>query len=95
MTPGAGTRPLRFRDAGLGYQAAMSVMTKRNAVIGWIALRVARRRVEKMLGSVVKAPPRRRRRRLLAGLGLTAAAGATMVAMVARRDHSRPSGASA
>jgi len=74
----------------------MAVMTKRNAVVGWIYMRVARRRVEKMLGSLVDAPRRRRRGRLLAGLGLgLTAVGATTVAMVARRDRSRPSGASA
>jgi hypothetical protein len=73
----------------------MAVMTKRNAVVGWIYMRVARRRVEKMLGSLVDAP-RRRRGRLLAGLGLgLTAVGATTVAMFARRDRSRPSRASA
>jgi hypothetical protein len=73
----------------------MAVLTKRNAVVGWIYLRVTRRRVEKMLGSIADAPSRRRRRRLLAGLGLTAAGATTVVAMVARRDHGRPSSASA
>jgi hypothetical protein len=48
-----------------------------------------------MLVSIADAPRRRRRRRLLAGLGLTAAGATTVVAMVARRDHGRPSSASA
>ena len=70
----------------------MAVFTRTNAVVGWVYLRVARRRVERKLNRIVQAP--RRRGKLLAGLGLTAV-GATTIAMVARRDRARPSHASA
>ena len=71
----------------------MAIYTKRNALVGWIYLRVARKRVERKLNRIVDAP--RRRGKLLAGVvGLTAV-GATTVALVARRDRSEPSQASA
>ena len=70
----------------------MAIYTKRNALVGWIYLRIARKRLERKLNRIVEAP--RRRGKLLAGVGL-AAVGATTVAMVARRDRSGPSAASA
>ena len=73
-------------------------MKKRNAVIGWLTLRIARRRIEKMLDALVEAPKRRRRRRrLLAGLGLglTAVGAATTTAFVVRRERGKPTSAPA
>jgi hypothetical protein len=85
-------RPARFLSSARGYHARMAVLTKRNAVVGWIVLRVKRKRIERKLNRIVQAP--RRRGKLLAGVGITAI-GATTIALVARRDRSEPSHASA
>jgi hypothetical protein len=57
----------------------MHIFTRRNALIGWIVLRVARRKARERMGRGGTA----RRRGLLAGAGV--AAGATAVALYARR----------
>lgn len=64
----------------------MNVFTKRNALIGWIVMRVARRRVERKLSSLVDRSTQRRT--LAAGLGLAAVGVGTTVALLARRDRS-------
>ena len=64
----------------------MHIFTKRNALLGWIVYRVARRRLERRVESVTG---HKRRRGLLAGLGLAAGAGAA-VALWARRGHAEP-----
>ena len=64
----------------------MNVFTKRNALIGWIVMRVARRRVERKLSSLVDRSTQRRT--LVAGLGLAAVGVGTTVALLARRDRS-------
>jgi hypothetical protein len=63
----------------------MHIFTKRNALLGWIVYRVARRRLEHKVEAVAA---RKRRRGLLAGLGLAAGAG-TLAALAfwARRGH--------
>jgi len=63
----------------------MKIFTKRNALLGWVVYRVARRRVEKRVESGHKV-----RNGILAGMGL--AAGATAAAVLwARRGHPEPS----
>jgi hypothetical protein len=74
-----------------GITPPMAIYTKRNALVGWIYLRLARKRMERKLNRIVEAP--RRRGKLLAGVGLTAI-GATTLAVVARRDRSGSSHAS-
>ena len=64
----------------------MHIFTKRNALLGWIVYRVARRRLERRVESVTG---HKRRRGLLAGLGLAAGAGAAG-ALWARRGHAEP-----
>lgn len=64
----------------------MHIFTKRNALLGWIVYRMARRRVERRVESVTG---HKRRRGLLAGLGLAAGAGAA-AALWARRGHAEP-----
>jgi len=67
----------------------MRIFTKRNALLGWIVYRVARRRLEHRVESVNGG--RKRRRGLLAGIGLTAGAVAAL-AFWARRGHPQPAG---
>jgi len=62
----------------------MNVFTKRNALIGWIVMRVARRRLHRKLDALLGKSARRRT--LAAGLGL-AAVGATTVTVLARRER--------
>jgi hypothetical protein len=69
----------------------MQIFTKRNALLGWIVYRVARRRLEQKAEAVTG---HRRRRGLLAGLGLAAGAAAA-VALWARRGHTEPAHAGA
>jgi hypothetical protein len=59
----------------------MNIFTRRNALVGWIALRVARRKVRKRLGRSGSG----RRLGILAGAGLAAAA--TTAAVFVRRGN--------
>ncbi len=61
----------------------MHVFTKRNAIIGWIATRIARKRVERRLNVVAGNP--HGRRRLALGAALAAGVAVTAGALVARR----------
>ena len=61
----------------------MHIFTKRNALLGWIVYRVARRRLERRVESVTG---HKRRRGLLAGLGLAAGAGAAAALWACRED---------
>ena len=61
----------------------MHVFTRRNAVIGWIATRIVRKRVERRLNEV--AGNSHRRRRLALGAALAAGVAVTAGALVARR----------
>ncbi len=61
----------------------MHIFTKRNALLGWIVYRVARRRREHKAEAVAG---RKRRRGVLAGLGLAAGAVAAL-AFWARRGR--------
>jgi hypothetical protein len=60
----------------------MNIFTRRNALVGWVALRVARRKVRKRLGRGGS------RRGMLAGVGL--AATGTAVALYARHGNGEP-----
>ena len=70
----------------------MHIFTKRNALLGWIVYRIARRRLENRVESVTGGHVRRRG--LLAGLGLAAGAMAAL-AFWARRGHGTPARAGA
>ena len=61
----------------------MHIFTKRNAIIGWIATRIARKRVERRLNAVAGNP--QRRRRLALGAALATGVAVTAGALVARR----------
>jgi hypothetical protein len=61
----------------------MHIFTKRNALLGFVAYRIARRRLKQRVDSITGA--RRRRRGLLAGLGLAAGA-VSALAFWSRRD---------
>ena len=65
----------------------MSVFTKRNALIGWVVTRIARKRLERRLNALARGGDTRRRKLALgAGAGLLAGAAFTVGALVARRS---------
>jgi hypothetical protein len=67
----------------------MRIFTRRNALLGWIVYRVARRRLEhRVEGAVGKGHGRRWG--LLAGLGVAAGAAAGAIAIVVRRGRAEP-----
>lgn len=61
----------------------MNVFTRRNAVVGWVVSRIARKRVERRLNAV--AGNSHGRWRLALGAALAAGAAVTAGALVARR----------
>ena len=65
----------------------MRIFTKRNALLGWLVYRLARRNLEPRLERAVGGRPRRRG--LLAGIGLAAGA-AVAVALWVRRGDTEP-----
>ena len=71
----------------------MHIFTKRNALLGWIVYRVARRRLEHRVESVTGG--HKRRRGLLAGLGLAAGAVAALAFWSRRDNGQRPAHAGA
>jgi hypothetical protein len=72
----------------------MKIFSKRNALLGWIVARVARKRLERRLNRLVHGRPRRRRL-LMAATGVAAAGAATgaTVALLSRRDRVPAAGA--
>jgi hypothetical protein len=70
----------------------MQMFNKRNALLGWAFLIVARRWLKRRVSAAGRGAGRRRG--LLAGLGLAAGA-ATVVALLARRGHTEPTQPSA
>jgi hypothetical protein len=66
----------------------MAIYTRRNAVLGWIVYRVARRELKHRVEHAV-GKGHGRRLGMLTGLGLVAGAVAT-VAIVARRGRAEP-----
>lgn len=65
----------------------MDVFNRRNALVGWIVLRVARRKLERGIDTLLNGHTRRRR--LAAALGVGAAT-ATTVGLYGRRSRSAP-----
>lgn len=61
----------------------MHVFTRRNAIIGWIATRIVRKRVERRLNKV--AGNSHRRRMVALGAALAGGVAVTAGALVARR----------
>ena len=64
----------------------MHVFTKRNALVGWIVTRNARKRLERRLNAIARGSRPRHRRKLVLGAGIVGgAAFAALGALVARR----------
>ena len=61
----------------------MHVFTKRNALVGWIVTRIARKRLERRLEAIARGP--RIRRKLLLGAGIVGSAVVALGALIARR----------
>jgi len=66
----------------------MHVFTKRNALVGWIVTRNARKRLERRLNAIARGSRPRQRRRLVLGAGIGGAAFAlgALGALFARRS---------
>jgi hypothetical protein len=62
----------------------MHIFTKRNALIGWVVTRIARKRLERRL-NVLAGHGRGRRRRFAVGAGLAAGLAVVAGAFVVRR----------
>ena len=63
----------------------MHVFTKRNALVGWIATRIARRRTKRRFRAVLAEA---NRHRLALGAGVAAvASGVAVTAVAVRRSH--------
>jgi hypothetical protein len=71
----------------------MRIFTKRNALLGWIVYRVARRKLEHRVEDAI-GKGHGRRRGLVAGLGLAAGAVAA-IALFTRRGRAEPAHAGA
>jgi hypothetical protein len=65
----------------------MQIFTRRNALLGWVVYRVARRKAKQRLKAVGGSRPRRRG--LFASLGLSAVA-LTALSLWTRRGHDEP-----
>ena len=73
----------RFRRAGRGYAVAMNVFTRRNALVGWIVTRMARRKAKRRFRAVLAQTNRHR-----LALGASAVAtGLAVTAVATRRSH--------
>ena len=73
----------RFRRAGHGYAVAMNVFTRRNALVGWIVTRMARRKAKRRFRAVLAQTNRHR-----LTLGASAVAtGLAVTAVATRRSH--------
>jgi len=64
----------------------MHVFTKRNALVGWIVTRVARRRLERRLNAIARGSRSRHRGRLALGAGILGGAAFALGALAARRS---------
>ena len=62
----------------------MHVFTKRNALVGWITTRIARRKAKSRFRAVLAEA---NRHRLALGAGAVAATGLAVTAVAARRSH--------
>lgn len=72
-----------LRRFGQGYPHGMHVFTKRNALVGWMYARIARKRLERRLNAIVRGS--RRGRKLVVGAGIVGSAALALGALVARR----------
>ena len=73
----------RFRRALRGYAVAMNVFTKRNALVGWVFTRMARRKAKRRFRAVLAQTNRHR-----LALGASAVAtGLAVTAVATRRSH--------
>jgi hypothetical protein len=64
----------------------MHVFTKRNALVGWIVTRIARKRLERRLNAIARGSDSRGRRKLVFGAGILGGAAVALGALVARRS---------
>jgi hypothetical protein len=64
----------------------MHVFTKRNALVGWIVTRIARKRLERRLNAIARGSASGGRRRLVVGAGIVGGAALALGALVARRS---------
>jgi hypothetical protein len=64
----------------------MHVLTKRNALVGWIVTRIARKRLERRLNAIVRGRGSGDRRKLFVGAGIVGGAAVALGALVARRS---------
>ena len=76
----------RFRPAERGYPGGMHVFTRRNALVGWIVTRRARKRLERRLNAIARGSGSRHRRKLVLGAGIVGSAAVALGALVARRS---------
>jgi hypothetical protein len=66
----------------------MHVFTKRNALVGWIVTRIARKRLERRLNAIARGTDSRGRRKLMVGAGVVGGLAVALGALVARRSTS-------
>jgi hypothetical protein len=74
----------------------MHVFTKRNALVGWIVTRNARKRLERRLNAIARGSRPRHRRKLVLGAGIVGGAAfalGALGALFARRSTGSGSGA--
>lgn len=64
----------------------MHVFTKRNALVGWVVSRIARKRLERRLNAIARGSGHGDRRKLLVGAGIVGGAAVALGALVARRS---------
>ncbi|HET7513919.1 MAG TPA: hypothetical protein VFJ60_03875, partial [Gaiella sp.] len=69
-----------------GYPGAMHVFTKRNALVGWIVARIARKRLERRLNAIARGSGSGGRRKLVVGAGIVGGVAVALGALVARRS---------
>ena len=66
----------------------MHVFTKRNALVGWIVTRIARKRLERRLNAIARGSDSHGRRNLMVGAGIVGGVTVALGALVARRSTS-------
>jgi hypothetical protein len=62
----------------------MHVFTKRNALVGWVVTRIARKRLERRLNAIARGSGDRRK--LVLGAGIIGGTALALGALVARRS---------
>jgi hypothetical protein len=64
----------------------MHVFTKRNALVGWIVARIARKRLDRRLNAIARGSGSGGRRKLVVGAGIVGGVAVALGALVARRS---------